>query len=65
LVVAAFHAEFGTQLDDVAVRSSLTWKWFTIRVSYLLSTDNPLGRHFGYRSRLEAILEAVYTRPEE
>lgn len=63
LVVPAFHHAFGIDLDEA--RHTVTWKWFAGRVAYLLDQDNPLARHFGYRSRLERLLEAVYTRQEE
>lgn len=63
LLVASFHAEFGVDLEEV--QHAVTWRWFAMRVAHLLSTDTPFGRHFGYRSRLEQLLEAVFTRSEE
>lgn len=63
IVVPAFHHAFGIDLDQA--RHAVTWRWFADRVAYLLEHDNPLARHFGYRSRLEQLLEAVYTRQEE
>jgi hypothetical protein len=63
LVVPAFRHAFGVDLD--AARHTVSWKWFARHTAYLLEQDNPLARHFGYRSRLERLLEAVYLRPEE
>jgi hypothetical protein len=63
ILVPSFHAEFGVDLEEV--RHTITWRWFAMRAAHLLSTDTPFGRYFGYRPRLEALLEAVFTRSEE
>jgi hypothetical protein len=44
LLEYSFHSALGIDLEDVWRRKS--WRWFTVRVKHLLSTDTPLARFF-------------------
>jgi hypothetical protein len=46
LLEGAFHDVFGVDLVEVMQENVKTWRWFTVRVAYLLHGDNPLSRHF-------------------
>jgi len=44
LLEAAFHAVYGIDLEQVLHTRS--FRWFSVRVTYLLAHDNPFGRFF-------------------
>jgi hypothetical protein len=44
LLEGAFDATFRYDLSELL--HVKTWRWFWVRVQYLLRTDNPLNRHF-------------------
>lgn len=44
LLEFTFHSALGIDLEDVWRRKS--WRWFSVRVKHLLSTDTPLARYF-------------------
>jgi len=44
LLEFSFHSILGVDLEEVW--RSKSWRWFTVRVHGLLSTDTPLARHF-------------------
>ena len=48
LLEPVFHHEFGVDLSEVLHVKS--WRWFAVRVSHLLATDNPLARFFAPKS---------------
>jgi hypothetical protein len=44
LVEIAFSTLYHIELEDVFRTRS--WRWFRVKIRGLLSTDNPLARHF-------------------
>lgn len=47
LVEFTFQSVLGVDLEEVWNRKS--WRWFSVRLSHLLSTDTPLARFFAPR----------------
>jgi len=47
LLEGAFHAVYGIDLEDAL--TTRTFRWFSVRVAYLLAHDNPFGRFFAPR----------------